>query len=174
MKKSRLIVALASLAVASGFLTPAAHAQVCAVCTVVIGGALGLSQYLGVNDLLSGIWLGALVLALGSFIGHSVFKKTHVAWHRWTILGSIVTFSYLSLYLLNFFADSPHDFGMPNLLLGMLIGTIALLLGEATDKLLRRLKNDSGKPFFPFQKVVCPVVCLLIATLLTQWCCLSH
>ena len=148
-KQAFFILSLLSLAL---LIAPGAQAQVCAMCTVVIGSALGLSKCLGVPDLISGIWLGALVLAIASFTGNSVAKKTGR----------------------HFFADSPTDYwGLPNLLVAMLAGTLALLVGEGLDKVLRRLKNDAGRPYFPFQKVVCPVVCLLIMTGIMYWCCLS-
>ena len=170
-KQAFFILSLLSLAL---LIAPGAQAQVCAMCTVVIGSALGLSKCLGVPDLISGIWLGALVLAIASFTGNSVAKKTGRQMWRWLVLASIVAFSYLSLYLLHFFADSPTDYwGLPNLLVAMLAGTLALLVGEGLDKVLRRLKNDAGRPYFPFQKVVCPVVCLLIMTGIMYWCCLS-
>jgi hypothetical protein len=51
------------------------------------------------------------------------------------------------------------------LLLGMVVGTICLAAGISTDKYLRT-KSANGKAFFPFQKVVVPLVWLLVGTTL--------
>lgn len=58
MKKTLLII-VSSLFTA----VPLAHA-VCPVCTVAVGAGLGLAEYLGIDDLISGLWIGALIVSI--------------------------------------------------------------------------------------------------------------
>jgi predicted permease len=51
------------------------------------------------------------------------------------------------------------------LIVGMIFGTIVMIVGISLDKYLRG-KKENGKAFFPFQKVVVPFGCLVIGTLL--------
>ncbi len=50
----------------------------------------------------------------------------------------------------------------------MIVGTVFLILSLYLDKGLRGLKDD-GKAFFPFQKVILPVVFLIVATVAMWW-----
>jgi hypothetical protein len=34
---------------------------VCPVCTIAVAGGVGLCRYLGIDDLISGSWIGALL-----------------------------------------------------------------------------------------------------------------
>lgn len=36
----------------------------CPVCVVAVGAGLGLSEYLGIDDSIAGIWIGGLLIAL--------------------------------------------------------------------------------------------------------------
>jgi len=37
---------------------------VCPVCTVAVGAGLGFSRYLGIDDTISGIWIGGLMVSI--------------------------------------------------------------------------------------------------------------
>ncbi|MGB9598319.1 MAG: hypothetical protein ACPLZH_00505, partial [Minisyncoccales bacterium] len=47
----------------------------CPVCTIVIGGGLGLCRYLGIDDLISGTWIGALLFSLSLWTIEWLNKK---------------------------------------------------------------------------------------------------
>jgi len=36
----------------------------CPVCTVAVGAGVGLCRYLGIDDLISGAWIGGLLMSL--------------------------------------------------------------------------------------------------------------
>src|SRR3989344_5151509 len=44
-------------------LMPAPAKAVCPICTVAVGAGLGLSRYLGIDDAVSSIWIGGLILS---------------------------------------------------------------------------------------------------------------
>jgi hypothetical protein len=53
-------------------------------------------------------------------------------------------------------------FGIDKIILGTIVGSVVFLIGVWADKYQR---GKFSKIFFPFQKVIFPVVCLLIASL---------
>jgi hypothetical protein len=55
---------------------------------------------------------------------------------------------------------SNTKWGIDKILLGIILGTFALVLALFTNGFLK--KKNGGKVFFPFQKVVIPIVFLLI------------
>ncbi len=57
------------LLVAAGFLfAPIMSAQaVCPVCIVAVGAGLGLSEYLGIDDSIAGVWIGGMLIALSTW-----------------------------------------------------------------------------------------------------------
>ena len=150
-----------------GFLTQAAtaHAQ-CAVCTVALVSGLGISRFLGVDDALTGVWLGAAMTAMMGFISNLLaqrFVKFKAA-KNLSILIMASIFAFI-LYRVDGIVGGSNVLGLTNLSVGVVIGVICLGLGLYVDKALRQLKNDHGKAYFPFQKVVCPVAMVFLGTL---------
>lgn len=37
---------------------------VCPVCTVAVGAGVGFSRYLGIDDTIAGLWIGALIVSV--------------------------------------------------------------------------------------------------------------
>lgn len=139
----------------------------CAVCVIAISSGLGISRALGIDDSMTGVWIGALLLSLSLFTDAWLKKK----WpqFRFSTLVSFASVYLLTLpffFIFDLFSAGGQIFGVSRLLLGMILGSIFLLLGLYTDRILRQLKDDH-KVFFPFQKVIVPVIFLLLATLFT-------
>lgn len=142
-----------------------AFVPACPVCVIAIGSGLGISRALGVDDALVGIWLGALILALASYTAGWIKKK----WPNFALADLVAYGGFYLLTLPFFFIFGLFGQGWSawlesHLLIGMMIGTLVLLMGLGVDSFLRSKKLD-GKAFFPFQKVIVPVALLLIATL---------
>ena len=161
---------------------PLAQAQVCAMCTIAIAGGLGISRMLGVDDALTGVWLGAAIVALASFVSNACQKRWPAKkWVRPLVATLIVTFSLLTAWwadqehLVSYQqvqcikAPCPGVWHVSNLAWGMIIGAVMLGCGEYMDKALRKFKNDGGRPYFPFQKVVVPVVFIILGTLMAYF-----
>lgn len=139
---------------------------VCPVCTLAVGGGVLLSRYLGVDDLIIGIWVGGLLISLGLWFS-TFIKKTILKGQEWVV----VAFLWLST-VIGFkeagFIGNPlcRLFGFDKLLLGMIGGSVAFFLGYSADIISRKQnKKNPGKVFFPYQKVVLPVVFLVLFTL---------
>lgn len=136
----------------------------CAVCVVAIGSGLGISRALGIDDSLTGIWIGALLLAIAMFTTNWMKSKwPNFKWSSVIGFGSTYLFTIPFFFVFDLFSKGGEMFGVSRLLIGMISGTVFLTFGLYTDKALRQLKED-GKAFFPFQKVLVPVAFLLLAT----------
>lgn len=161
-KKLRYCFSLFSFLTAWSVLTMAVHAQ-CAVCTLAIVGGLGISRWLGVDDTYVGVWLGAAIFGAAGFAGNLVAKRwPQFKSGKWLVMSAVILVAAVALY----FADGYVKSGMlTHLTQGLLLGIGGLYLGLYLDKALRQFKNDGGRPYFPFQKVVCPLVMILLATL---------
>lgn len=130
----------------------------CQICTIAVGAGLGLSRWLGVSDAISGIWVGALILSSSLWFSSWLIKKFPATRYLSIIASSILfIITLLSLYFTNLLTNK--------LVIGIATGSLTFLLGIWADKKVRKIK---GRQLFNFQKVVFPVVLLLISSL-TLW-----
>jgi len=138
----------------------------CPVCTVTVIAGLGISRLLGIDDVITSLWIGGFILS---------FSFVTIAWihKRWPKL-YIVNYKLLIIVLIYLFVLIPlklgrmigvyHNtlFGIDKIILGTFVGSVVFLIGVCADKYQRK---KFSKIFFPFQKVVFPVLSLLIASL---------
>ena len=139
---------------------------VCPVCTVAIGAGVGLSRWLGIDDTISGLWVGGLLISSSLWFSNWLRQKNINL--KYQDLLSIIFFTVvglLPLYFTNIFGH-PYNiiWGMDKLLVGIVIGSLLFLLSLVIDKYLRS-KNE-GRVFVAFQKVILPVSLLLIGSMI--------
>lgn len=161
-----LNILLSLLIISSSLLIDTAYA-VCPACTLAIGAGLGLSRYLGVDDVISGIWIGALILSsslwLINWLNKSKFK------YKSKYLDYLIIFAMYLLVLLPLTLTNliGHPFnriwGIDKLIFGTVAGTAAFLAGIWLDKKVRQVR---GKQLFNYQKIVFPVSLLLLSSIL--------
>lgn len=165
MKKN--LFALTILHTAYYILPPAVFA-VCPVCTVAVAAGLGLSRWLGVDDAVSGIWIGGVLLSSSLWLA-SWLQKKYLRAHSIKYLSILVSsFIYLLVFVPLVWADIiGHPFnriwGVDKLIVGTVFGSAAFWAGTWADKKIRKIR---GKQFFKYQKIVFPVVFLLISSLI--------
>jgi len=145
---------------------------VCPVCTVAVGGGVLLSRYLGVDDLIIGVWVGGLLVSLGLWMA-SYLKKNFIFGQKWLVVVAFWLTTYFGFKQAKIIGNfGCKIFGYDKILLGMVLGAIAFLIGFGLDKVLRNFnKETQGKALFPYQKVICPVSFLLLATLISLQLC---
>lgn len=150
----------------SGFFWANAAKAVCPVCVVAIGTCVGLSRWLGVDDTISGAWIGALLVAMILWTLMEMKKKS------WSFSFDMVIVS-LVYYLLIFvplyysgIIGHPLNkvFGIDKIIFGTAVGTAIFLLAHWFNLYLKNKNN--GKVYFPYQKVVIPLLFLLAVSLL--------
>ena len=139
----------------------------CPVCTVTVVAGLGLSRVLGIDDVVISIWIGALILSL-SFVTHNWIVKKWPKTKNNYVLTLIIALMYaltlVPLWLNGSIGSITNClWGIDKVILGVAIGSVAFLVGVWADKKERKTK---GKQLFPYQKVVFPIVTLLIVSII--------
>jgi hypothetical protein len=138
----------------------------CPVCTVTVIAGLGISRLLGIDDLITSLWIGGFILS---------FSFITIAWiaKKWPRLKSkyyyFPTFILMYLFVLvplkldHIIGIKLNSiWGLDKIIFGITVGSVIFLAGVWADKYQRK---KFKKIFFPFQKVVFPVLALIIASL---------
>ncbi len=150
----------------SGFFWASLAKAVCPLCVVAIGAGLGLSRWLRIDDAVSSIWIGALLVSMVLWTLTEMKKK------NWRFAYDTVVI-FLAYYLLTFvplyyagIAGHPLNkiFGIDKIIFGTAVGTSIFLLSHWLHLYLK--KKNNGNSFFPYQKVAIPVVVLVLTSLL--------
>ncbi|GIW66650.1 MAG: hypothetical protein KatS3mg095_0548 [Candidatus Parcubacteria bacterium] len=137
---------------------------VCPICITGVGIGLGLSRYLGIDDLITGFWLGALVIALFLWTVEWLDKKNiHFYFKKILIFLTYYILLFLPLYYNKIISQKLELLIKDRLLVGIIFGSLILYLSVLLDKLLR--KKNNNKALFPFQKVVIPLSFLIFLSL---------
>lgn len=140
---------------------PTAYAQ-CPVCIVTVGGGLFIAKKLGIDDLLTALWISGLNVAISfwfvSFIKKPKFLKNPLLWTA-IMLGS--TYAYLAMTQQMYHKNNTFMY-IDKVLVGLIMGTVVWLLGIGIDRLIRKYNN--GKVLFFYQKVIVPLGLLLLTS----------
>lgn len=164
MKKIFLIFSAGLLAA-----VPSAAQAVCPVCVIAVGAGLGLSRWLGIDDTITGLWLGGLTLAVTLWTKNWLVKKNIrlpglALWLALVYYGLV----FVPLYAKNILGHPLNAlWGVDKLIFGAAAGTIIFYAMERWYDFLKAKNN--GRANFPFQKIVMPVVALLIASLIAYF-----
>jgi hypothetical protein len=139
---------------------------VCPICTIAIAGGVGLCRYLGIDDLISGAWIGALLFSLFLWTIEWLNKKkvkflfrkplVFIFWYGLTIF---------PLMKIGIIGHPQNKFlGIDKLIFGIFSGTVVFLFSILFENYLR--KKNQGKAYFKFQKVLIPILFLIILSLI--------
>jgi hypothetical protein len=139
---------------------------VCPVCTIAVAGGVGLCRYLGIDDLISGSWIGALLFSLFLWTIEWLNKRkikflfrkplVFIFWYGLTIF---------PLMKIGIIGHPQNKFlGIDKLVFGIFSGTIVFLFSILFENYLR--KKNQGKAYFKFQKVLIPILFLIILSLI--------
>jgi len=140
---------------------------VCPVCVVAVGAGLGFSEWLGIDDVISSIWIGALLVALVIWTINEMRKRgKKFRFDKTIIFLAYYLLTYIPLYYAGVIGHPLNKiFGIDKIIFGSILGT--LLLPGAYFLHLYFKKINGGKSYFPFQKVAIPLAVLLLTSLIT-------
>jgi len=150
-------------------LIPRVTLAFCPVCTVVVAAGLGLSRWLKIDDTVSGLWIGALLMS-STFWLVTWLKKKKINFKGLFTLALVVTYGVVVVPLWRSeIIGHPLNkiFGVDKLIFGIAIGTILFMLGLIVNRILKEM--NKGKQYFYFQKVVSPLVFLTIFSLVMYY-----
>ncbi|MGE5298233.1 MAG: hypothetical protein ACM3KM_03655 [Acidobacteriaceae bacterium] len=138
---------------------------VCPVCTVAVVAGVGLSRWLGIDDTISGTWIGGLTVSLIFWTLNWLNKKNYnfPAKEFLTIVGY-----YALIVVPLFFTDvigHPLNklWGVDKILLGIIAGSVSFFAATTLYEWMKR--RHDGRAYFPYQKVAMPIASLLIFSL---------
>lgn len=146
---------------------------VCPVCTVAVAGGLGLSRYFGVDDTISGIWIGGLILSSSLWLINWLYKRNYFKYVK--NLKVLLPIKYLIIIIMYLLVLGPlawkdiigHPFntvwGIDKLIVGIVVGSAAFWLAVWLD---RKVRETSGKQLFNFQKIILPIFFLVILSII--------
>jgi hypothetical protein len=138
---------------------------VCPVCTIAVSAGVGLSRWLGVDDTITGLWLGGLTV---SFITWTIdwMEKRSVQFNGRGLLTTVAYYLliFMPLYFIGIVGHPDNTlYGIDKLLLGTVIGSGVFYAGARWYEYLKN--KNGGHAYFPFQKAVMPVVPLIITSI---------
>ncbi len=149
-----------------GFLFYQTASAVCPVCTMGAIAGVGLCRWLGIDDLITGVWLGGLLLSSLLWFWFWLIKKKPGA----KKFGWLVAILWYAMAILPFYFTKiighPYNklWGIDKLLFGIASGTLVFGLAVWFGDYLK--KKNQGKVYFPYQKVVVPIGFLAIASVI--------
>ncbi|MFH1188575.1 MAG: hypothetical protein V1652_01885 [bacterium] len=140
---------------------------ICPICTIAVGAGLGLSRWLGIDDAITGLWLGGLTISLIEWTIRWADTKSIKFYLRNTgIFVSYYGFLWLSVYLMGEKSPLTISFlkGFDKVFLGIIVGSIIFHCGVRWYDYMK--EKNGGRAYFPFQKVVMPVAPLIIMSII--------
>jgi len=139
---------------------------ICPVCTIAVGAGVGFSRWLGIDDLISGIWLGGLIVSTIIWFLNWLDKKQIRFKFDWLVISFL--FYLIVITPLYFSGIIGHPFnkfcGLDKIIFGLIFGSLSFLIGFWLNNFLK--KKNNGQVFFPFQKVALPILFLIITSLI--------
>jgi hypothetical protein len=158
------------LIVASSLLFVQNALAVCPLCTVAVGVGVGFSRWLGIDDIITGLWIGGLIVSMIAWT-ESWLEKKNIRF-RGRLVAAILGYYLLivlPLYFTGFLGNPQKSLAcvcgvyFDKLLLGIIIGSFAFWFGASWYYYLK--EKNQGRAYFPFQKVVMPVGPLVILSI---------
>jgi len=142
----------------------------CPVCTIAVGVGVGITRKYGVDDTISGLWVGALLVSVSMWTINWLKSK------KWSFPGFVFivpilfyAITLIPMYQKNIISQKilgDHYqtlWGIDRLLLGIIFGSLAFLI---SSMMYIYFKKKNGKAHFPFEKIVIPVVLLSLLSIL--------
>ncbi len=146
-------------------LAPSISFAACPVCVVAVVGTVGILEKFGVDDVITGIWIGGLLMSI-TIMTVEWFNSKKVKFFGKPIL-IMIAYYWFSIWGLEQAGKIAYKctlWGQPKFFVGLIFGTIALIFGYALEKYLR-IKNNQ-KAYFKLQKALIPIGSLIVMTIL--------
>lgn len=137
---------------------------VCPLCTIAVGTGLGLSRLIGVDDSITGIWIGGIIFSSSLWLANWLNKKGIKVPHKEELsIVLLLLFTIPFLYWGGIIGIPGNSLlGIDKILFGMTIGFISFFWGVLIDKKLKDINN--GKVLFYYQKVILPLFFLSLSS----------
>ena len=142
---------------------------VCPICTIAVGAGVGLSRWLGIDDSITGLWVGGLTVSMITWT-ISWFDKKNIRFKGRLII-TILGYYLLIVVPLYFMGIMGNPLStlcacgiLDKLLLGIIAGSFGFWFGASWYYYLK--EKNQGRAYFPFQKVVMPIAPLILLSII--------
>lgn len=137
---------------------------VCPICIVAVGIGLGISRWLGIDDTVTGVWIGGLIVATGLWLASWIEKKGwKIPYPKTFSVVLMYAFTIIPLWIEKTIGHPKNTlWGIDKILLGIIAGSIAFFLSVWIDKSLR--KTNNGQVYIYYQKVILPMLLLTLVS----------
>ena len=161
MKKLALAV-LAAFGL--GILSAKQALAVCPICTIAVGAGVGLSRWLGIDDSITGLWIGGLTVSMIAWTEDWFDRKSfHFKGRAVVTTVGYYLIVVAPLYFMGMIANPAnaiYSTWLDKLLLGIVVGSGGFWFGAEWYYELKA--KNGGHAYFPFQKVLMPISSLII------------
>ena len=148
------------------FLSATSASAVCPMCTVLVGAGVGVMRMMGVDDTITGMWYGALIVSSILWTLSWLDKKNiRFGARKFTVTVLYYLLFVGPVYWFNMVPHSPKVLFIDRFSLGIILGGAIFLAAVWSDGYLRRI-ND-GKHVVIYQKVIVPLTYLAIASIVS-------
>lgn len=143
----------------------------CPVCAVAVGGGVGLSRWLGLDDIISGVWIGGLIISMSYwFVGWLEKKKAGFPFMKPAVFVLFYLAVILPLYGMDIIGHSFNKIcGIDRLVAGVIAGSLVFEIAIRAHHFCK--EKNGGKVYFQFQKVVFTIAFLAIASIIFSFFC---
>lgn len=124
----------------------------CPLCVAGAGVGISLSKYLGIDDSITGVWIGAFLGAVSFWTVSFIRRRWKLSFLKPLIYLLIFISSIWSFYSFNLVNKHAGDiFGIDKLTFGIVTGGLLFYFIDIADDLLIKKK---GKVYFPYQRII--------------------
>jgi hypothetical protein len=164
-KKNIFRLSLVSLISLSTWLIALPAKAICPVCVVAVSAGFGFSRWLGIDDAITGLWIGGLTVSLIIWTSSWLKNKKYILINQMiTDITTTVVYYALIFYPMFKYDLIGHPlnkvWGVDKLIIAIFAGSLLFIIANAIHEKIK--KNNNNKSYFPLQKVAIPVGVLLI------------
>ncbi len=157
---------LFGLLITIGLLAALPASAMCPVCTVAVVSGFGLSRWLGIDDTITGVWIGALTV---SFILWTIDwlerKKINFFAKNWIVSFVFIATLIIPLYYKGIIGHPLNSlYGIDKIIFGLIWGSSLFFLAHVLYQYLK--KKNNGRPHFPYEKIVMAIAPLILVSLI--------
>lgn len=135
------------------------------LCPIGIAGGLWISRFFGINDFTLGLWCGALIFSL-LFQSYILLKKNKkIFLIFWLIFVFLTIFSFFNLWLK--LKKNNLFLSLPLFISGFISGIFILITMDYLHNLIIK-KYHNNKVYFPYERVIVPILFLILFSFLSE------
>ncbi len=141
--------------------------MVCPVCTIAVAAGIGILEKWGVDNIIIGIWLGALIVSsIAWMIDYLNRKNIRFLFRKILITISFYLVFIWPLYHWKIMGNINNQiFGVDKILFGTIVGSFIFIGAVLFSNYLKKI-NDN-KAIIKFQKVIIPLILLIVVSWVT-------